>query len=55
MLHLVWETTKVKQGAHWRVAPSYAVVDVTHIVQRSVYARTLHCGGSLMRTQRVSF
>lgn len=34
MLHLVWETTKVKQGAHWRVAPSYAVVDVTHIVQK---------------------
>ena len=33
-LHLKWETTKVKQEAHWRVVPSYAVVEVTDIVRK---------------------
>ena len=34
MLHLKRETTKVKQGAHWRVVPSCAVVEVIDIVQK---------------------
>ena len=34
MLYLEWETIKVKQGAYWRVIPSYAVVEVTHTVQK---------------------
>ena len=29
MLYLEWETIEVKQGAYWRVMPSYAVVEVT--------------------------